>query len=61
MTFLVSSAAALLDKDEMIQRLESQLQETKRLYYEKDEEKQFVEFTKGMHAHAIVLSSYMNF
>uniref|UniRef100_A0A1X7SLX2 Uncharacterized protein n=1 Tax=Amphimedon queenslandica TaxID=400682 RepID=A0A1X7SLX2_AMPQE len=30
----------------MIQRLESQLQETKSLYYKKDEEKQFVEFTK---------------
>uniref|UniRef100_A0A1X7TDT9 Structural maintenance of chromosomes protein 5 n=2 Tax=Amphimedon queenslandica TaxID=400682 RepID=A0A1X7TDT9_AMPQE len=43
----VSSAAALIEKDEMIQRLESQLQETKSLYYEKDEEKQFVQFTKA--------------
>ncbi|XP_011408353.2 PREDICTED: uncharacterized protein LOC105315411, partial [Amphimedon queenslandica] len=43
----VSSAAALMEKDEMILRLESQLQEAKSLYYEKDEEKQFVEFTKA--------------
>ncbi|XP_019862237.1 PREDICTED: uncharacterized protein LOC109590804 [Amphimedon queenslandica] len=43
----VSSAAALLEKDEMIQRLESQLQETKSLYYKKDEEKQFVQLTKA--------------
>ncbi|XP_019860492.1 PREDICTED: uncharacterized protein LOC109588815, partial [Amphimedon queenslandica] len=41
-----SSAAALIEKDEMIQRLESQLQEAKSLYYEKDEEKQSVQFTK---------------
>uniref|UniRef100_A0A1X7SY92 Uncharacterized protein n=1 Tax=Amphimedon queenslandica TaxID=400682 RepID=A0A1X7SY92_AMPQE len=31
----------------MIQRLESQLQETKSLYYKKDEEKQFVQLTKA--------------
>uniref|UniRef100_A0A1X7TUR6 Uncharacterized protein n=1 Tax=Amphimedon queenslandica TaxID=400682 RepID=A0A1X7TUR6_AMPQE len=42
----VSSAAALIEKDEMIQRLESQLQEAKSLYYKKDEEKQLVEFTE---------------